>query len=138
MAKRVRRQVATAPQLYSRRRCCSLRCRLTTLALLADPRVRLIRHFREQQQVVATEAFGRSPFVFLPVETTEGGVLARPGFCFVFPDGGSDRAESDFMYRFCCHTIFTVLRFRREIFRSPSSELTSVATPATRATAHGQ
>ena len=68
---------------------------LRGLRLLEDPRVRRIRHFRQDEQIVAAKGLGGFPLVALFVEAAERDVVAHASFSVVALDGGFDGAEPD-------------------------------------------
>ena len=61
-----------------------------------DPRVRLIGHFRQNQQVVAAEGLGRLPLLTVLVEARKGDGVAGAPFGIIGPDGSLDGADADF------------------------------------------
>ncbi len=71
------------------------------LGLFADPRVRLIRNVGEKQEVIAPEVIGGSPSAFLKIYPGEGGVVTDTLVRLIFPDGGLDATEPDFVDRQC-------------------------------------
>jgi hypothetical protein len=75
-----------------------LGCIVVLLALSADPRVGVIRHFAQQQQVIAPEGIGGFPIVAVFVEAGEGDVVTNASFGVVSPDCGFDKAEPDLVY----------------------------------------
>ena len=72
----------------------------------------MIRHFAQQQEVVTTERIGGLPLVAVFVEAAEGDVVANATFGVVFPDGGLEMAEPDFIYGFFLRFAYE-LRFLR-------------------------
>jgi hypothetical protein len=56
-----------------------------------------IRHFGEQEEVVASKGLGGLPLLAVFVEAGEGGVVTHTRFGFVLPDCGLDMAEPDLM-----------------------------------------
>ena len=69
-------------------------------ALGVNPGVCLVRHFGQQQQVVATERIGGFPDVAVLVEAVEGDVVTNASFRIVSPDRGLDVPEPDLVYWF--------------------------------------
>ena len=77
------------------------RLRLFFLLKLEDARVDLIGHFRQQQQVVATEALRALPFLAVLVETGEGDVVPRAAFGSVRPNRRLDATDADLSLANC-------------------------------------
>jgi len=83
---------------------------------LVDPRVGEVGDLGQDQEVVAAEAGSGLPLVAVLVEAGKGGVVPHTGLCVVLPDGGLDRADSDFNgFLLVCHceiSFFGLERFR--------------------------
>jgi hypothetical protein len=88
-----------------------------------NPRMSLVCHLRQNQQVVTTETVGRGPLFVLPVKAGERGVETNARFGLVFPDCGLDCTEPDLMYWFCVHSFFIAWMFCREIVQFPFLEI---------------
>ena len=83
---------------------------LFLLLKLEDARVGLIGHFRQYQQVVASEALRRLPLIAVLVEAAEGDVVPRAVDGFVSPDCSLDGADSDFSNGFrVIHDVFLLI-----------------------------
>ena len=61
-----------------------------------DPRVRLIGHFRQNQQVVAAAGLGRLPLITVLVEAREGDVVPGDPADPVFPNRRLDGSDPEF------------------------------------------
>ena len=68
-----------------------------------DLRVRLIGHFRQDQQVVATEGLCRLPLLAIFVEARKGDVMLGESTDLVFPNGRLDGSDPEFRdgFLFC-------------------------------------
>src|SRR6266496_643439 len=62
-----------------------------------DPGVRLIRHFRHDEQIVPSERVGVFPLLPVPVKAGKGGVVTDTVLGVIFPDGSFDGSQPDLM-----------------------------------------
>ena len=70
--------------------------------LLGNPAERFGGDECQRQEVIAPEGIGGFPLLTVFVTALERGVEARPFVGVVFPDGGTNSVEADFMRGFVC------------------------------------
>lgn len=74
---------------------------VVVFVLGADPGVGQVRHFAQQQKVIAVKKVRRFPLAFVFIQAAEGHTVTGAIFGFVLPNCGLDEAESDLLNRFC-------------------------------------